>query len=491
MGPYGVHWDRSQTWWSMVDGYHQYITRCQYLLQQGRTVADLLYLTPEGAPHVFVPPASAIAGDTIGNRKGYNFDGCSPMQLMKASVVNHQVVFPGGASYRILILPAVRSMTPELLTKIGELVKLGATVIGSPPLRSPGLSGFPDCDRKVKSLSEQIWGSTVEPLQETHRKYGAGLLIWGGAFATAIDHLYPAYDLTASLLHSKNSSEDFKADSCVRYTHRTSGGWDLYFLSNTTNKPITVNSSFRTAKGSPEQWDAVTGKIRPVYDFKVHQGITTMPLQLAPYESCFIMFSNENKWAPSGKSSVTYQHILATLEGPWEVNFDPKWGGPAHTVFDTLSDWSKNKEEGIKYYSGNATYHKKFDAPPADRISGKTPLYLDLGKVKNITRVTLNGKDLGVVWTAPWRVDISAYIRQKDNDLKIEVANLWPNRLIGDEKKPFDGIVNDQWPAWLLNHQPRTSGRYTFTSSIQYNAESPLLESGLLGPVTIVKEITK
>jgi alpha-L-rhamnosidase len=485
MGPYGVHWDRSQTWWPMVDGYHTYVSRCQYLLQQGRTVADVLYLTPEGSPLVFVPPASAIAGDVIGDRKGYNFDGCSPGQLMKAIVKNHQVMFPGGATYQLLVLPAYASMTPALLAKIGELVKQGAMVAGNPPLRSPSLVDYPRCDRQVEQLSKTIWGALESPDKITYRRYGKGQVIWGGTISKNIDHLYPYYDETAGILQSKGLPEDFQADGPVRYTHRQEENRDIYFVSNTTEKPIKINALFRSVQGAPELWNAVTGKIHPCYDFSVERDRTKVALQLDAYESCFVIFSKENTWLPAHTHKETHVSTLLTLDGAWDVYFDPKWGGPAHTVFRQLSDWTKNSDNGIKYYSGIAAYHKKFDltatAPP------EGPLYLDLGKIKNMARIRLNGKDLGVVWTAPWRIDIAGVVKEKDNELIIEVANLWPNRLIGDEQKPFDGVANGQWPEWLLKNQPRTSGRYTFSSYQPYRADTPLFESGLIGPVTIVK----
>lgn len=490
MGPYGVHWDRSQTWWPMVGAYHDYVTRSQYLLQQGRTVADILYLTPEGSPLVFVPPASAMVGDTIGDRKGYNFDGCSPAQLMKASVKHNQVVFPGGASYRILVLPVYESMTPALLTKIGELASQGATVVGSPPLRSPSLVNFPHGDTEVQSLCLKIWGTVSKPTQEMYRNYGKGKLIWGGALSEHPDNLYPRYDVTAKILNSLSLIEDFQSDGPVRYTHRTDEGWDLYFVSNTTDKPISLTAHFRSVKGSPELWNAVTGKISKVDQFVAGQEKTVMPLQLDAYESIFVLFSAEHKWAASAKKKENTRDQLMRLNGSWDVNFDPKWGGPAHTVFDTLSDWSKNKNEVIRYYSGIASYHQKFDLA-ASKLEKGSPVYLDLGNVKNMARVKLNGKDLGVVWTAPYSVDISGALKQKNNQLTIEVVNLWPNRLIGDELKPYDGVVNDQWPEWLLKNQPRTSGRYTFTTSQPYKANTPLFESGLLGPVTIVQEIIR
>ena len=159
MGPYGVHWDRSQTWWPMAEGYHKYISRCQYILQQGKTVVDILYLTPEGAPHVFRAPASALTGDEVlPDRRGYNFDGCSPSQLHTASVKNKRIVFPGGASYRILVLPATETMNPALLDKIVSLAKEGAVIVGNPPKKSPGLMNYPECDKLVVSKAVLMWG---------------------------------------------------------------------------------------------------------------------------------------------------------------------------------------------------------------------------------------------------------------------------------------------------------------------------------------------
>ena len=175
-GPYGVHHERNQTWWPMVDGYHKYVSRCQYMLQQGQTVADILYLTPEGAPQVFRAPSSALTKGNVPDkslvltakeetlpgvskdafmpdRKGYNFDGCSPSELLKASVINGKIVFPSGASYYVLVLPKTETMTPALLNKIESLVNDGAVIIGNPPLKSPSLVNYPDCDRLVAEKS--------------------------------------------------------------------------------------------------------------------------------------------------------------------------------------------------------------------------------------------------------------------------------------------------------------------------------------------------
>jgi hypothetical protein len=445
MGPYGVHWDRMETWWSMADAYHRYISRCQFMLQEGRTVADILYLTPEGAPQVFQPPASALDGDVfIPDRRGYNFDGCAPGLLYRASVEDHQIVFPGGARYRLLVLPAVETMTPRLLEKIRALVIAGAIVVGTPPKKSPGLSGYPKCDQTVREIASELWGKGKIILDST-----------SGA-------LYPSYEQTASLLQKMGVQEDFSSSPSIRYTHRTMKDEDIYFVSNRTGVPTNAACIFNTAIGDPQLWDPLTGENRPLPEFSVSGGRTTLSIQFEAYQSFFIVFVKGRAATIPGKNFPEVTQV-ATLTGRWTVSFDPAWGGPASIQFDSLTDWTANADKGIRYYSGTAIYTKTFSLP-------QTPgrLYLDLGKVHDMARVRVNGVDLGVVWTAPWRVDITSAIRAGDNKLEISVANRWPNRLIGDD-------------------QP-SARRYASTSYDPYDKDSKLLPSGLLGPVTIKKE---
>ncbi len=483
MGPYGVHWDRSQTWWPMVGSYHDYITRCQYLLQQGKTVADILYLVPEGSPHVFVPPASAILGDTIGDRKSYNFDGIAPSQLMGAKVKNKKIVLASGASYEILVLPIYETMTPELLGKIGKLIELGATVLGNPPLRSPSLKDYPLCDSKLKALCIKIWGNSSTSALLQHRQYGSGTIIWGKPLIQAQDKLYPNYELTTKILKAMGMEGDFLAEANVRYTHRTSKNWDIYFISNTTANSITTNGRFRSVIGAPELWNAIDGRVSQIENFQTDSGFTKIPIKLAPYESAFIVFAKENQWQPS-KVTASREQTLLTLNKQWKINFNVKWGGPEEFVTDSLFDWSTSKIEGIKFYSGTATYRQTFEYDGG----GQGKLFIDLGDVKNMASVRLNGKELGTLWTAPWSLEISQVIKKGKNEIEIEVVNLWANRLIGDEHKPYDGVIGDQWPEWLLKGLPRTSGRFTFTTTQQYNKNSPLLPSGLIGPVKIFRK---
>ncbi len=487
MGPYGVHWDRGEPWWPMASAYHTYIARCSYLLQQGRTKAELLYLTPEGAPHVFRPPPSATSGEVfLPDRRGYNFDGCSPNMLMaRASVKDGRLVFESGAGYSVLVLPAFDTMTPALLGKIESLVAAGAIVVGGPPLKSPSLSGYPECDAEVRSLALKVWGSLETPGVVTERPYGLGKIYWGGELSQPDSAgLYPGYDAAARLLKALGVRVDFESSARLRYTHRTTDELDLYFVSNTTADTVGADCIFDMPAGVPELWDPVTGRISALHQFVQCEGRTTIPLRFAPHQSYFVVFDRTGEPpAPELTSGGNFDEmrLLKTVDGPWKVSFDTAWGGPADVTFDTLRDWTTHQEDGIRYYSGTATYRATFELPE----STAAPLWLNLGEVNCIARVRVNGTDLGVVWCAPWQVGITDAVRHGENRLEVDVANLWVNRLIGDEAFPDDGIEDGKFPDWLVTGTPRTSGRHSFCPVKFYSAGSPLQKSGLLGPVAL------
>ena len=484
MGPYGVHWDRAQTWWPMVPAYHQYVSRCQYVLSQGKAVADILYLTPEGAPQVFRAPASALEGtEVLPDKRGYSFDGCSPILLKNAEVKDKRIVFPGGGSYRVLVLPDVETMTPELLSKIASLVKAGATVVGNPPSKSPSLVNYPECDQQLKKLSAELWGKKqIIPSQTSRVTSQNG----AGQFST---EFYPTYDSTAALLLKLGVNPDFLASGSIRYTHRSLPDREIYFISNRTDQPVEDICLFRDGTQNAELWDAVTGDIHQLSNLeKTSKGIS-IKIKLDASQSFFIIFNKSNSAVPEGiTKSANFQDKkpVLTLNGPWSVAFDTIWGGPKKVVFESLTDWTKRPEDGIIHYSGIAKYSKTFDIPEFSKYAKTSELFINLGVVKNMARVKLNGKDLGVVWTSPWQVNISGAAKEQGNLLEIEVANLWANRLIGDESMPDDGVKNGKWPEWLLNGTPRTSGRYTFTTHRFYKKGDPLMESGLIGPVRIL-----
>lgn len=620
-GNFGVHWERTQTWWDFASAYHLYLTRCQQMLRRGLFVADILYLAPEGAPNVFFPPRSAFRPGILPDRREYNFDGCSPETLIARSAVKGgRIVFPDGMSYRLLVLPRFQTMTPRLLAKIVNLVEAGATILGAPPEKSPSLSNYPECDRQVRELAARLWPSG-ETLPE--RRIGQGRVIYdsgaghqevanplaqakwiwsssadatassnsivrfrrefslddprsvetatmtitadksyelscngrfvlrgnaverarrvdvssllrsggnrfdvvatanreksgqsgliaslsvvrrggnkvtlstdrqwtastteSGPWSPAVElgsyemapwrlndasieqaDIYPSYAVTADLLGRMGIDPDFEADALLRSIHRSDGGEDFYFIANGESSPQAATCRFRVTGRQPEWWDALTGERRDLPQFSESSGRTEIPIRLEPFESGFIVFRKPAARPSSGRgANFPGFKTVVELAGPWEVAFDPRWGGPERTVFSDLEDWSKRSEPGIRYYSGKATYKKVFDCGPLDLGAAHA---LSLGTVANIASVRLNDRDLGIVWCVPWRITIPAnLLRASGNKLEIVVANLWANRLIRDSNLPPDQ-------------------RLTWTTCNPFRPDDALLPSGLMGPVTL------
>jgi len=456
-GPYGIHWERTETWWDMASGFHAYLARCQAMLGRGLPVADILYLDAEGAPSVFRAPGSATLSG-FPDRRGYNFDGCAPGALIeRASAKNGRIAFPDGMSYHLLVLPRRDTMTPAILRKIKELVEAGATVVGMPPRQSPSLENYPQCDAEVQRLAADIWRDN-RVLRDTSAS-GARLNLAGSPSSAEV---YPSYDTTAEILAKLNVPPDFESAADLRYTHRHETDAEIYFVGNRTAAPVSATCRFRVTGMQPELWDPVTGGRRALPEFREENGRTSVPLRFEPGQSYFVVFCKGQR-----QSGVNFPELKPTTElaGPWEVTFDPKWGGPESVRFDVLVDWTKRPEEGVKYYSGTAIYTQTFKAPSA--VGKNQLLYLDLGAVRAMARVKLNGTDLGVVWTPPFRVDITSAVTTGDNTLEISVVNLWPNRMIGDQLLPPDK-------------------RYTWSTWNPFKKDSPLLESGLLGPVRLL-----
>lgn len=495
MGSYGIHWDRGQTWWELVGDYHTYISRCSHMMQQGQAVSDILYLTPEGAPMVFTPPADALFENrSIPDKKGYGFDGCSPIQLMdRAFVENGKISFPGASSYEILVLPTMETMTPELLQKIRSLVQAGGTVVGSPPKKSPSLSDYPDCDSRVIQLARELWGSLEAPDQIMEVPYGKGRLFWGGSISIPYTDstLYPSYTETKTLLERMGVSQDFESDHhTIRYGHRRTPERDIFFVANRTDEYQHTRCVFR-AQGQPEYWNPVSGEIRRIRSFTLEGDRISIPLEFFPYESFFIVFNREKKNRkaadndPEASNNSELSEIL-TLTGSWDLSFDPAYGGPEKIAFDSLMDWTAHEIPGIQYYSGIASYHKSFQL---DQYNPAARYYLDLGVIHEMGQVMLNGQNLGVVWCAPWRLEITEALKAGENTLKIRVANRWINRLLGDRIQNGDTRRTVQFKNGLLGGKPWPAGPYTFTlpgALRSFHFTEPL-PAGLVGPVQVLK----
>jgi hypothetical protein len=358
-------------------------------------------------------------------------------------------------NYRVLVLPDSRRMPVEVLKKIRDLVKAGATIIGPKPDKDPGLKNYPACDAEVKTIADEVWGRGN--LGTTLHKYGKGRVFTNEMPETVLlnDGVLPDFEYRGK-------------DNYIDFIHRTVKNREIYFLTNRQGKEIKTDCLFRIGGRKPQLWDAVTGEILKSPAYSVVGGRISVSLQFAPYQSVFVVFPAKHIERSTSGKDWFYQDrsklsVLQEIKGNWMVKFDTAWGGPESAVFSTLQDWSSHADDRIKYYSGKAVYHKTFDVgvlPAKDKT-----VYLDLGVVKNIATVKLNGMDQGSLWTSPWMLDITAGLKQGSNTLEIEVINLWPNRLIGDAALPM-------------------AKRLTKTN-IVYKKEDKLLPSGLIGPVKI------
>jgi hypothetical protein len=259
----------------------------------------------------------------------------------------------------------------------------------------------------------------------------------------------------------------------MEWIHFTIPEGELYFVAHQTEEPVTVDCSFRVTGRQPELWNPMDGSRRTAVAFTQNDARTTLPIQFAPNGSTFVVFRKPIAETLEGKAdsnfSVTGEGI--ELAGPWTVKFDPKWGGPESVVFETLSDWSQNDDPGIRFYSGITTYEKRFDASAAMATAGKGRIRLDLGNVLEMAEIWLNGRSLGIVWAPPFQIDVTDALKLGENVVEIRVANQWSNRVIGDLQLPPEQ-------------------RRTKTNITALTAETPLLPSGLLGPVTL-RPVTK
>ncbi len=286
----------------------------------------------------------------------------------------------------------------------------------------------------------------------------------------------------------------------LKSIHRRDGGQEIYFVANLARANGAAKCSFGVAGKQPELWNPVTGEKHDLPEFEIKDGKTILPLKFAPSESCFIVFRKQISTQTKSETVVgeNFPPVknLGEISGAWQVAFDPKWGGPKSATFEKLDDWTRRAEPGIKFFSGTAVYAKTFDLPEAQIKNRKSKIFLDLGVVHALAEVWLNGKNLGVVWTAPWRMDISSAVKAKNNKLEIKVTNVWANRLIGDEQEPADcefgkgafgfGGPLKTFPEWFIKGTPRpSSGRFTFATWNYFTKDSPLVSSGLLGPVTL------
>jgi hypothetical protein len=454
----GTHFNPNSTWWEKSAPFLAYINRCQFLLQQGLFVADAAYYYGDHVPNF----AQLKSSDPARVLPGHDYDVVTEeVVLTRMGVRDGRLVLPDGMSYRVLVLPERQSISLPVLRKVKDLVTAGATVIGPKPACATGLEDFPRCDAEVAGLAQELWADCDGKTRTEHRA-GKGRVIWGKTAREVLtsDGVMPDFEVGGG-----------KPDASFDYMHRRDGEAEIYFVANRSNRFEETECTFRVEGKQPELWDAVSGEIRELPAFSPSQGRTTVPLEFAPFGSWFIVFREAAVTATTTERKANFPTFKSVRElaGAWTVKFRPDRGGPESIEFPDLVDWTRRPEDGIRFYSGTATYLKTFDAPEGlASASSKTSIFLDLGQVRQLAEVRLNGKGLGVLWAFPFRVEVTGVLEAAGNRLEIDVVNFWPNRIIGDQ------------------HLPPGEGR-TRTNIRKLTKETPLVESGLLGPVRILE----
>jgi alpha-L-rhamnosidase len=445
LGPFGQWFNRNDTWAEQAAPWIDYLARSSYMLQQGHFAADLVYFYGEDSnlTAIFERKAPDIPA-------GYAFDYINADALIHdLSVADGRIVTKSGMEYKVLGLdPYSRHMSLPVLRAIHTLVENGAVVAGPKPTDDPSLA---DDQSEFERLSSQLFGdgSGVHEVGKGAVYAGENL---SAVFTTL--HVEPDFD------YVKHNN-----DSDVEFVHRKLKNRDIYFVDNLSNHDESIDATFRVVDMQPELWRAETGTTEPA-SFKIADGRTTVPLHLEAWGTVFVVFRKSTSESRHPVPEVM-ERKMATLTGPWTVSFQPGRGAPASITMDELSDWSQSVNPGVKYFSGIGTYTRTVQASPEWFRKGAR-LWLDLGDVKNLAEVTVNGKDLGQTWHAPYRVDATSTLKPGTNEITIKVVNAWVNRLIGDE-------------------QPGAT-KFTFADVKPYKANSPLLPSGLLGPVTVIRE---
>jgi hypothetical protein len=518
----GTHLNPNVTWWKQSKDFISYLNRSCFLLQQGLFVADVLYYYGDDVPNFVF-----LKEDLPELNFGYDWDKCSKEVIInRTSFENGKIVLPDGMSYRVMMLAPEKSIDLNVLKKVESLVNAGMTVVAPRPGKSTGLTGFPESDNELKAIVDRLWGK-INGKDTTENKVGKGRVIWGQNINDVLtsmnvnpDFAFKSnHDKTAlDYIHRTTDKEDiyFVAN---RFSRKGINDFEFRYLTTPPDRYEQVACSFRVTGKIPQIWNPKTGEISEVLTYREEGGQTLVPIQLEPDGSVFVIFKEaaqrrhivaiekdsktifpENQfethdfplvntamtvggkaisifeqgtytfsWS-DGKKEMIHSNapINKELSDKWEVHFDPRWGGPDHFEMNELTSWIRSEIPGIKYYSGTANYTKSFDLAKEELKNRE--VILDLGNVQEMASVRINGKQLQVIWSAPFRYNLTGLVREGSNKLEVEVVNMWPNRLIGDAELP-------------------QAERFTRTNVNKFNGPDRgkyLRESGLLGPVRVI-----
>lgn len=440
---FGQFFNRHESWAEMAKPWVDYIARNSFLLQQGRNVADVAYFYGEEAPVTALTAYAPLTDTPV----RYAWDFVNADGLMEGLSVDSEgrLVAPSGATYRALYLGgSSRKMTLPALRRLAALAEAGATIIGRAPEASPSLADDP---AEVTAAVKRLWTGGAET------RLGKGRIL-------ADNDVEQALARTGVLPDVDFGGADAGKD--MMFVHRQLPDGDLYFILNRSKSAKSLEARFRVMGKAPEILRADTGGSAPA-SYRQEGGVTAVPLELRGEDSLFVLF---RKPAAASERALAAPklHDVLTLDGGWKVSFQSGRGAPASVDLPRLASLSEQEDPTVRYFSGEAVYWKSFRLPAGARRG--QPLWLDLGAVGDLAEVSVNGKRVGTVWNAPFRIDIGNAVRTGDNRLEIKVANLWVNRLIGDA-------------------QPGAK-KTTFVAIPTYKPDAPLRPSGLIGPVTLL-----
>ena len=478
MGKWGFHFNRCNTLWEFYPGWLDYLGRAQYLLQQGRGVADIVYAMREDQPSHLdfdpTPPAGCRANgvDVRTFLRDIRFD-------------RGELALPSGMRYRLIVVGDTTRTSVPFLAKVAALAEAGADVLLGPRPHHPfGLKGFETGDAEYHRLVARLWDGFAPA--EKAKRLGRGRL-WRETDPGAI-------------LAELKLPRDFVAEGAdeINFIHRRLSDRDVYFVANAAAEKGSrrFTGVFR-ATGTPEFWNALDGSILPVRDVEVRGGLTRIPLELPHAGSVFVVFRRDGASSLRGTSASTFQpqvhaQTLVDLSHDWQVRFQPERGAPEGEIaFPELRLFNTFEDFGIRHFSGTATYSKTFAFSPDGRR-----VFLEVKDVHDVARVFMNGRDCGYLWTPPYRVEVTAALVADENRLEIQVANRWMNRVIGDEHLPVDGEWDSPWgggptllmkgmPDWFVQGRRPPSGRIAFSTARPWTKASPLAPAGLEGPVEL------
>lgn len=430
LGPFGQYFTRQETWAEQAKVWTDYLGRSCYLLQQGKPVVDILYYYGENSN------ITQVFAQKLPSVPGYEYDFANATVIKSAiKIEGGKIVASSGQQYRLLVLDSTaKNMTLPVLKKLGELVAAGMKVAGAKPEKSPSMS---DNAAEFTALVNKIWSNpnvSTKPVETV-----------------------------LSDMNVKKDADISGAKSKILYVHRQTADTDLYWLDNRSDSPNEATVSFRVTGKVPQIWYPQTGKMEKV-SYQIKDGRTIIPVKFESWEAYFIVFEGKTTVASYTKPAVTESEV-AVVKGNWKLTFQEGRGGPAQATLNSLASLSDNADPAIKYFSGTARYENTIDLAT---VSKNASYILDLGEVKNIAEVTVNGKKIGTIWKKPFRIDITEGLKSGSNTVVISVTNLWVNRLIGDA-------------------QPGETNKITFTTMPFYKADSPLLPSGLMGPVRVLE----